>query len=72
MFFDDLGGNFHARDAATGQQLWGQDLGGAIGGGMITCPANGTQKIAVAAGFTHIAWPTRIVTAKVGLDSAGQ
>jgi len=71
VFFGDLGGNFYALDAATGEKLWGQDLGGAIGGGIITYWANGTQKIAVAAGFTHIAWPTKIVTAKVvvlGLD----
>jgi hypothetical protein len=35
--------------------------------------ANGAQKVAVAAGFTHIAWPTKIVRAKIvvlGLDSA--
>ena len=38
---------------------------------MITYIENGAQKVAVAAGFTHIAWPTKIVTAKVvvlGLD----
>ena len=32
---------------------------------MITYIANGAQKIAVAAGFTSPAWPTKIVTAKV-------
>ena len=44
-----------------------------IGGGVITYTANGAKKVAVAAGFTHLAWPTKIVTAKipiVGLDSA--
>ena len=46
----------------TGQKLWGQDLGGAIGGGVITYTANGAQKVAVAAGFTNVAWPTKIVT----------
>ena len=61
----DIGGNFYALDAATGQKLWAQDLDGAIGGGIITYTANGAQKIAVATGFTHIAWPTKIVTAKV-------
>jgi hypothetical protein len=33
---------------------------------------NGAQKVAVAAGFTHLAWPTKIVAAKVvvlGLDT---
>ena len=45
----------------------------AIGGGVITYTANGAQKVAVAAGFTMLAWPTKIVKAKVvvlGLDSA--
>jgi outer membrane protein assembly factor BamB len=73
VFFGDIGGNFYALDAANGQKLWGQDLGGAIGGGVITYTVNGAQKVAVAAGFTHLAWPTKIVKAKVvvlGLDSA--
>ena len=73
VFFGDIGGNFYALDAASGQKLWGQDLGGGIGGGVITYTANGAQKVAVAAGFTHIAWPTKIVKAKIvvlGLDSA--
>ena len=73
VFFGDLGGNFYALDAATGEKLWSQDLGGAIAGGVITYTANGAQKVAVAAGFTMLAWPTKIVTAKIvilGLDSA--
>ena len=73
VFFGDIGGNFYALDAANGQKLWGQELGGAIGGGVITYTANGAQKVAVAAGFTMLAWPTKIVTAKVvilGLDGA--
>ena len=73
VFFGDLGGNFYALDAANGQKLWGQELGGAIAGGVITYTANGAQKIAVASGFTMLAWPTKIVTAKIevlGLDSA--
>ena len=27
--------------------------------------ANGAQKVAVATGFTHPVWPTKIVTAKI-------
>jgi len=72
VFFGDLGGNFYALDADNGQKLWGQELGGAIGGGVITYTVGGSQKIAVAAGFTHPGWPTKIVTAKIvvlGLDS---
>jgi alcohol dehydrogenase (cytochrome c) len=73
VFFGDIGGNFYALDAANGRKLWGQDLGGAIGGGVITYTADGAQKVAVAIGFTHPAWPTKITTAKIvvlGLDSA--
>jgi alcohol dehydrogenase (cytochrome c) len=72
-FVGDVGGNFYALDAATGQKLWGQDLGGAIGGGVITYTAGGSQKVAVAAGLSMIAWPTKPVHAKVvvlGLDNA--
>jgi len=73
VFFGDVGGNFYALDSATGQKLGGQDLGGAIGGGVITYTAGGSQKVAVAAGFSMIAWPTKPVHAKVvvlGLDNA--
>jgi alcohol dehydrogenase (cytochrome c) len=72
VFVGDIGGGFYALDAATGQKLWGQDLGGAVGGGVITYTAGGAQKVAVAAGFTMMAWPTKVVHAKVvvlGLDS---
>src|ERR1700731_4145437 len=72
VFFGDLGGNFYALDAANGQKLWGKELGGAIAGGVITYTANDTQKIAVASGFTMLAWTTKIVAAKIevlGLDS---
>jgi alcohol dehydrogenase (cytochrome c) len=78
VFFGDIGGNFYALDSANGQKLWAQDLGGAIAGGVITYTANGSQKVAVASGFTMLAWPTKIVTAKIeilGLEggaSAGQ
>lgn len=73
VFFGDLGGNFYALDAANGQKLWGQKIGGAIGGGVITYTAAGAQKVAVASGFSMIAWPTKPVKSKVvilGLGSA--
>ena len=47
VFFGDMGGNFYALDSSNGEKLWGQDLGGAIGGGVITYTANGAQKVAV-------------------------
>jgi alcohol dehydrogenase (cytochrome c) len=65
VFFGDIGGNFYALDSTDGRKLWGQELGGAIAGGVITYTVNGAQKIAVASGFTHLAWPTKIVTAKI-------
>jgi len=73
VFFGDMGGNFYALDAANGQKLWGQKIGGAIAGGVITYTVNGTQKIAAATGLTEILWPTEITTAKVsilGVDGA--
>jgi alcohol dehydrogenase (cytochrome c) len=66
-FFGDMGGNFYAVDATNGQKLWGQKIGGAVGGGVITYQANGTQKVAVATGLTEILWPTEITTAKVSI-----
>jgi alcohol dehydrogenase (cytochrome c) len=73
VFFGDVGGNFYALDAGNGQKLWGQNLGGAMAGGVITYTVKGSQRLAVAAGFTMVAWPTKINTAKVvilGLDGA--
>ena len=72
VFFGDMGGNFYALDATNGQKLWGQKIGGAIGGGVITYEARGAQKVAVATGLTEVLWPTEITTAKVsilGLDA---
>jgi alcohol dehydrogenase (cytochrome c) len=72
VFFGDLSGNFYALDSSNGQKLWGEVLGGGIGGGVITYAVDGVQKIAVATGFSMVAWPTKPVTAKVvvlGMDS---
>ena len=73
VFFADLGGNFYALDSSTGQKLWGGPLGNgaAIGGGVITYTVEGVQKVAVAEGFTMVAWPTKPRHARVvilGLD----
>ncbi len=61
------GGNFYVLDTTDGRKLWGQNIGGAIGGGVITYAVNGTQKIAVAKGLTEVLWPTIITTAKVSV-----
>ena len=73
LFFGDAGGNFYVLDAATGEKLWGRKIGGAIGGGVIAYQAGGREKIAVATGFTGVAWPTEFATGKIvvlGLDDA--
>jgi len=71
VFFGDMGGNFYALDANDGHELWGQKIGGAVGGGVITYKADDAQRVAVATGLTEVLWPTEITTAKVsilGLD----
>ena len=40
-----------------------------IGCGVITYTANGRKKVAVAIGFTMLAWPTKIVAAKIEILS---
>ena len=67
VFFGDMGGNFYALDAATGQKLWGKKIGGAIGGGVITYTANGAQKVAVATGYVSPAFPVEIRRAQVAV-----
>jgi alcohol dehydrogenase (cytochrome c) len=67
VLFGDMGGNFYALDAATGQKLWGQKIGGAIGGGVITYAVNGTQKVAVATGYVSPAMPVEIRRAKIAI-----
>jgi alcohol dehydrogenase (cytochrome c) len=67
VFFGDMGGNFYALDAATGHKLWGQKIGGAIGGGVITYTVNGAQKIAVATGYVSPAVPAEIRRAKIAI-----
>ncbi len=68
VFFGDMGGNFYALDATDGRNpSWGQKIGGAIGGGVITYAINGTQRIAAATGLTEVLWPTEITTARVSV-----
>ncbi len=63
--FGDAGGNFYAVDSRSGEKLWGQKIGGAIGGGVITYDSGLGQRIAVATGMTSIVWPVEQTTAKV-------
>jgi len=65
LLFGDMGGHFYAFDATGGKQLWSTDLGGAIGGGVITYDSGQGQKVAVAVGMTSPIWPTAKVNGKV-------
>jgi alcohol dehydrogenase (cytochrome c) len=65
VLFGDMGGNFYALDAGNGKKLCSTDLGGAIGGGVITYDTGAGQKIAVAAGMTSPIWPTLKVNGKI-------
>jgi len=49
----------------TGRRLWGRNLGGAIGGGVTTYSAGGVQRVAVAAGYTAVLWPTTSATGRI-------
>jgi alcohol dehydrogenase (cytochrome c) len=62
-----MGGNFYALDADTGRELWGEKIGGAVGGGVITYTTLRGQRVAAATGLTEILWPTEITTAKVSI-----
>jgi alcohol dehydrogenase (cytochrome c) len=64
---DHWSGWLHAVDAANGQKLWGQKIGGAIAGGVITYTVNGAQKVAVATGYVSPALPAQITTAKIAI-----
>jgi alcohol dehydrogenase (cytochrome c) len=65
VFFGDMGGNLYVVNASDGRRLWGRKLEGAVAGGVITYLANGSQKVAVAAGYSAILWPTEQATAKI-------
>ena len=65
VFVGDMGGNLYAFNAETGQILWSQKMGGALGGGVITYRVNGVQRLAVATGMTSPIWPTEKTTAKI-------
>jgi len=67
VFFGDVGGNFYAVNAETGERLWAQKMGGPLGGGVITYAVNGTQKVAVATGLVNPLWPVPVRTGKIAI-----
>ena len=54
----EISGDFLVLAASTGEQLYKRNVGGAIGGGVITYEASGRQFIAVAAGNTNPVYET--------------
>jgi len=65
VFFGNVGGEFYAVNAETGERLWARRLGGPLGGGIITYAVNGAQKVAVATGLVNPLWPIPVRTAKI-------
>jgi alcohol dehydrogenase (cytochrome c) len=65
VFTGDLDGRFLAYDAATGKELWRDATGKAIGGGVISYQAHGTQRIAVATGMNATTWNVKSGPARV-------
>lgn len=57
LFTGELNGDAVARDVETGEEIWRQPTGNAIGGGVVTYEAGGRQYVAVAAGMKSPIWP---------------
>jgi alcohol dehydrogenase (cytochrome c) len=72
VFFGDMKGTAYALDAKSGEMLWSKDLGGAVGGGVISYEAGGQQRVAFSAGMTSPIWPTTKTTAKVVVFGLGR
>jgi alcohol dehydrogenase (cytochrome c) len=72
VIFADMGGNLYVVNASNGQRLWDKKLESAIGGGVITYSANGSQKVAVAVGVTSVYWPTEQATARIVILGLGE
>ncbi|CAA9506055.1 MAG: hypothetical protein AVDCRST_MAG09-1014 [uncultured Sphingomonas sp.] len=67
MLSGDLNGSKTALDTRNGKQLWKQNAGAPIGGGVITYLAGGKQYIAGAVGHTSGKWKTKGGNAKVAV-----
>jgi alcohol dehydrogenase (cytochrome c) len=57
VFAGDLAGTVYAFDAKTGDVAWKSNVGGAVGGGIISYSVGDKQRIAVAAGMKSVVWP---------------
>jgi glucose dehydrogenase len=67
VFFADMMGTGYAFDAKSGEKLWSQDLGGAVGGGVISYEVGGRQRVAFAVGMASPIWPGPKTTAKIAV-----
>jgi len=65
VFTGDLNGDVLALDANNGTVLWRNNVGAALGGGVISYQSNGRQRVAVAAGMSPINWPLPKTPAKI-------
>jgi len=65
VFTGDLDGHVLAYDAATGKELWRNDTGKAIGGGVMSYEAGGKQYVAAATGLNAATWNTKSGPARV-------
>ena len=65
VFTGDLDGRLLAYDAASGKELWRAATGKAIGGGVISYQAGGTQRIAAATGMNAGTWNIKAGAARV-------
>ena len=57
VFAGDLAGTVYAFDAKTGDVAWKSNVGGAVGGGIVSYSVGDKQRIAVAAGMKSVVWP---------------
>lgn len=57
VFAADLAGNLFALDAVSGRQLWHDNVGQPVGGGIVTYRAGGRQLVAAAVGNGGGVWP---------------
>jgi alcohol dehydrogenase (cytochrome c) len=64
-FAGDMGGNFYALDTATGKELAKRNLGGALGGGIISYSAGDAQRVAVITGTYSPIWPVPKAMSKI-------
>jgi alcohol dehydrogenase (cytochrome c) len=54
VFTGELDGTFEAFDANTGKVIYTHDVGGPVGGGVVSYSAQGKQHIAVVSGFVGL------------------